>query len=629
MNKIFIILLNLLILCISLSANGQQENESLYVYPEMQKAIRNQTRTFHGVPGSAYWQNKSKYTISVNVIPKTGKVEGEEFITYFNNSPDTLSQIIIRTYPDFYKCASVKDYTISEVDCSSGMNISKVTIEGDSTFSFVKGGTNMYLTLSKKILPQANINLKVCWDYFLPKQTYIREGTFYGSSFFIAYWYPQIAVYDDCYGWDYFNYTGLQEFYNDFNDYDVTIKVPSRYLVWATGIWDNPNEVLQNEYCDRYLKGMISDTVVNVVDTADRLGHKIFRNELFNIFRFKATSVSDFSFAMSDTYIWDLISVYDRKNSKRIPVNLLYHPSKREFRRLANNAERVILYLSNQMPGIPFPDSKLSIFCGEGGMEYPMMINQAYINDYQAAEVLAHEISHSYFPFLVGTNERRYAWMDESFAQTLTNECELYIDTIKFKPQQTSTNLIKYINNFIGTSLESVPMDLSINQKGGSYYFSAYTRPALALTYAKEIVGDSVYKITLQEYINRWKFKHPLPYDFFYTFNEVSKKNLNWFWRPWFFERGYPDISIENVTKSRRNIIIFVKSLGQLPVPINMKCIFNDGTTLNVFRKADIWEKEKLQKIVIKRSTKKLIRIELETKLIPDVDLSNNFYNIK
>ncbi|HRP37578.1 MAG TPA: hypothetical protein PLS50_07260, partial [Candidatus Dojkabacteria bacterium] len=155
------------------------------------------------------------------------------------------------------------------------------------------------------------------------------------------------------------------------------------------------------------------------------------------------------------------------------------------------------------------------------------------------------------------------------------------------------------------------------------------TRPSLALRYIKEVVGDSVYKHILQEYIKRWEHKHPTPYDFFNTFNDVSKRNFNWFWRPWFFEHGSADISIKNIIVSGSDAITEIERVGILPVPINLKCAFEDGSSLTIEKSAAVWESDRLNRIIIKiPKSKKLKAVQLDVQLIPDIDLNNNNYTI-
>jgi hypothetical protein len=616
---------------LSIIAQTRLKTDNLYVYPEIQKAVARKTRSVNGYPGENYWQNKSKYKINAALNTDNGQITGSEQIAYFNNSPDSLNMLVIRLYADFYKCTNVKDYTINEGDCSNGVNISKITLENDSIPKYRVAGTNMYVTLPRKLAPHTSIKLNISWDFYLPKKTHIREGVFYQSSYFVAYWYPQVAVYDDYSGWDYLNYTGLQEFYNDFNDYDVTLSVPKKFLTWATGDWINSPEVLRDPFLKKYKQGLVSDTVVHVVDSLSRKTSDITLGTTVNSYHYTANSVCDFSFSASDTYVWDMISVNNGTPNNKVSINLLYHPSIPKFGKLAGPAVQVIKHLSTVWPGVPYPYAHLTVFSGDGGMEYAMMINQGDFGDeVQAAEILAHETAHTYFPFLVGTNERKYAWMDEGFAQTLPNDCLIEAGGEKFRPQQLNKYQIKYFSSFIGTAMESPPMEPSINVKGGSYYFSAYNRPALALTYLREILGDEIYKRALNVYIDRWKYKHPSPYDFFNTINDVSKRNLNWFWKAWFFDHAYPDIAIAGSSVKNNVLSLKIEQLGTLPVPLQIKYTYQDGTAVDDYAKADIWDKSTITTVIYKiRPNKKLAKVEINQELVPDIDLSNNSYTFK
>jgi len=628
-----------LLLSVSLSEADAQLSEvgaghaggsvKLYTYPEMLRAYAKGTRSRDGRPGEHYWQNRTKYTISAVLNPVNGEIRGAERIEYFNNSPDSLDQLVIRTYPDFYKCANVKDYTINEADCSAGMNISSIRFDNDSAAVYRRAGTNAYVEMPKRMAPHTRVVLAVEWNFTLPKKTTIREGVFHQTSFFVAYWYPQVSVYDDWNGWDYFNYTGLQEFYNDFNDYDVTITAPSNYLVWATGDWTNASQVLDTKYYRRFTSAAGTDSVIHIVDSDSRRSGRLTKGDSVCTFHFVADTVCDFSFAASDSYLWDRLKVGNGK--KDVFVNIVYHPLTSGFPRLALPARKVIGYLSTVLPGVPYPYPQLTIFDGDGGMEYAMMVNQAFLDDEQGASVMAHEITHTYFPFYVASNERRYAWMDEGLAQTLPDGCTIAIGSKVIHPQQMEKGYIdNYVNTFMGSAMESPPMELSINQKGGTYYFSAYARPWLAFTYLQQLLGKKKFGAVIRAYVERWKYKHPSPYDLFYTFNDVAGRDLNWFWRPWFFDHAFPDISIRRAMLRNGRLELRIGMDGTMPVPVEILCEFKDGTKMMISRNVDIWERSSEVRI-IKRIPpgKALSKVSVNTDMIPDIDRSNNSHSFE
>lgn len=625
MNKNTLLIIFFIFIVTQLQAQKIKSLGSLYAYPEYKKALSNKTRSYDGRPGEKYWQNKAVYKLKVSIDPDTYEVNGAGTIDYYNNSNDSINFIVLRVYPDFYKCDALRDYPIIASDCSEkGMEIDSLFVNGVGSI-FNKVGTNMVINLLSKLLPKDKVNIKIKWKYKFPKKTQIREGVFFDSSFFVAYWYPQISVYDDIYGWDFFNYTGLQEFYNDFNDFDVEVTVPDRYLVWGTGDWVNSKNILNSECLLRYEGALETDTLVSIIKDSDHQSSSIFSSNTNHTFRFKANKVPDFSFAISDSYIWDIISAKNGNSSGlKVKINLVYKSKNNDFKLLAQTAKKTVEHLSNDWPKISFPFNNLILFHGDGGMEYPMMINQGYYDHFGAASVNAHEIAHSYFPFLVGTNERRYAWMDEGWAQTLPNDCKLDIQGKTFQPQQLTKELVQYFNQFSGSSEEVPPMVPSVLLKGNSYYFSTYNRSYFALTYLKEMLGNNVFLKCLREYISRWKEKHPSPYDFFCTFNNISKKDLDWYWKAWYFEFGHADVSVNSIIDKKDFYDITITKRGVLPVPIKCEVVYENGLTQNFYENAYIWHNKNDHHILILKKRNKIKSVRLDTNLIPDADSSNN-----
>ncbi|MBC8110910.1 MAG: M1 family metallopeptidase, partial [Verrucomicrobia bacterium] len=457
-----------------------QKTTELPMPPEFAKAITKGTRTTNGFPGKNYWQNHSDYQIKASLDPATRILKGTETIVYYNQSPDELTQLVLRLYPDIFKRGFQDDGSqgIAEADKNeTGVLLSKVLLNGKPAKTQRKG-TNLFLPLAQNLLPNSQITLEIDWQYTLPKTTHIREGTYFNTSFMVAYWYPQMAVYDDIDGWDELDYTGQQEFYNDFSNFDVEITMPNSHLVWATGVWQNPDEILKTEISDRYRKALNSDEVIKIVTKEDHKKGILTLGKENNTFRYKAANVPDFAFSASDTYLWDMASVVvDDSTKRRTVVGAVYHPSSRDFREVTSYARQCLNYFSHTLPGVPFPYPSLTVFNGDGGMEFPMMVNDGSFGDEQAAEVTAHEIAHTYFPFYMGINERKYAWMDEGFAQFLPNDMEFFINERTFKPQQDNA---EWFIGFISRANDAPLMMPSYKLSSDVYTISAYIRPSQA-----------------------------------------------------------------------------------------------------------------------------------------------------
>ncbi|KAB2840788.1 MAG: M1 family metallopeptidase, partial [Melioribacteraceae bacterium] len=279
-------------------------------------------------------------------------------------------------------------------------------------------------------MPESSLELKIEWSFIIPSVSPVRMGAYDSTSFFVALWYPQIAVYDDIAGWSMYNYTGQQEFYNDANDYEVDITMPREYIVWATGILTNAEEVLNEEYFEKYNDAHETEDVINIITKKDREKKQITKNET-NTWKFKARYVPDFAFAVSNTYLWDLTSVeVDKSTGRRVLTGAAYNEKAEDFYEVAAITRDAVKLLSEDLPGIPYPYPTAVIFNGGGnGMEFPMLINNPEKSSRsQTVGVAVHELVHQYFPFYTGVNEIKYAWMEEGWARMLQFDIQKKIE---------------------------------------------------------------------------------------------------------------------------------------------------------------------------------------------------------
>ncbi len=609
------------------------QNTNLYLPLDIKQAYEKGTRSSNGAPGANYWQNSSDYTIKVALDPATRIVKGEETVVYSNNSPDTLKQLVIRLYPDIFKKGNNRNEIVAPEDITEGVTIQEVVLDGksielDSRRPMVRrSGTNMFVNLASAIFPSSKATIKISWSYAIPKKTHIREGLYGESSFFVAYWYPQIAVYDDINGWDKINYTGTQEFYNDFNNYIVDITVPNNFIVWATGVLQNPDDVLEKEYASRYKNSQTSDEIINIIKQEDLRKGKITQNKQQHTWKFKAESVPDFAFATSNKYLWDATSIIvDAQTGRRTGVGAAYNPDSKDFYEVARYGRETVDFLSRQMPGIPFPYPNITVFNGSGGMEFPMMVNDGSYGLAEAAEVTAHEIAHTYFPFYMGINERKYAWMDEGWAQFLPNDMQFKLKADAkgtYSPQSYNASVY---SKFAGNQMDMPMMVPSVLLEGSSYGFASYFRPGVAYAMLENLLGEELFKKALHEYMRRWNGKHPMPYDFFYTFNEVANEDLAWFWKPWFFEQGYPDLGIKPNASAAQKGNLVIERKGDIPVPIHLKITYSDNSESTIQETASIWKDGAREYVIILAPDKTVKQVQLGNQQIPDADMSNNVY---
>lgn len=648
---------------------AQQSN--LYLPLNIQKAFQSGTRSADGNPGPKYWQNRSDYKIDVELIPAESLLKGVEEITYFNNSPDTLNTLVFRLYQDIFKEGNARQSPVAVSDLTKGVKIRVLTIDGDSIrimggrgmftaamaqrmrqrgnqrrrgerprrrrggFSGMKGrarrtATNLIVTLNTPIPPGKSAHVHTAWEFTISKTTHLRMGQYSDTEFFIGYFYPQIAVYDDIDGWDRIEYGGNVEFYNDFNKYDLSVSVPGDYVVWATGVLQNPDQVLQKNIVDRYKKAQSSDEVIQIIKPEDYKKKAVTQNNDKNRWQFKAQQVTDISFAVSNRYRWDGVSVVvDDANKRRVFTDAAYPDSTVHYEEAAQIARTTVEYLSKELPGVPYPYPKVTTFCNGGrggGMEWPMMTNDGAPSARASSiGLIFHEIAHTYFPFYMGTNERKYAWMDEGWATFFPREV---VERLEPKYDYQRRSVISAYERFAGKEAE-MPMIIPTYLLSGrsSMGVAAYSRPATAYSILMDILGRDLFRSSLQEYIKRWHGRHPIPVDFFNSINDACGENLNWFWRPWFYNFGYPDLTIHSVTENKDNVDVTVKKIGRFPVPVKLTFVYSDSTKEEEYRSAKVWQNgdEKIQ--IMHKTGKKLAKIILGGPHIPDMNKENNRYN--
>ncbi len=620
MKKIFFLITGLIFICTN---NYSQSN--LFISKEFKKAYENKTRSFNGKPGDNYFQNKANYNINVELLLKTGTIKGTETITYFNNSPDSLNYIVIRNYQDFYKKGNKRNMSCNAQDLHNGVKIKSISAilnnKNNNINLYRTMGTNKIYTLENSIPPNKSLKIKISWEFKMPKKSKIRYGTYDSTTYFVAYWYPQISVYDDISGWYIQNFNGEQEFYNEFGNFDVKITVPGNQIVWATGLLQNKNNIFRKKYISRLNKAQISDDIIKIISKED-LNNPILKSAKYHTWHFKAENVNDFAFATSDHYLWDATSIENKKNSgKRVLVSAVYPVDAFYFDKVAEISKQTIDIMSNEVLDVAFPFPEITIFNGgTKGMEFPMLVNDDDFNCFPTTVfVTSHEVSHSYFPFYVGTNENQTAWLDEGLVTLLPKEVEKRI----LKNDKTYLKMIRIFSKHGGRQFEVPLMCPSYALNSYSYNFQAYSRPANAFWGLKQLLGDELFKQCLKTFINRWKGKHPTGYDFFYTVEDVLNENLEWFWKPWFFEFGFADLHLIEAEQNNNDLFISVEKKGNLPVPVFLTIYFQDGSKKIIKKNARVWQKNNVFKTKLK-TNKKIISVELGNKYIPDSYTDNN-----
>jgi len=548
----------------------------------------NTYRTASGAPGHEYWQQRADYQIKVKLDDKKQRLTGQEQITYFNQSPDSLSYLWLQLDQNRFKRDSDFKLTntpaiekksdqsgkssyrgfrtmVESASFNGGYSINKVTDSRGKKLPFIINKTMMRIDLPKRLRPNQSIVFNIDWDYQIREQKVLggRAGFEYfeedGNYLYeVAQWFPRMAAYYDVYGWQHKQFLGRGEFTLEFGDYDVEITVPADHIVAATGVLENANAILTSTQKKRLKKAKTSKKPVVIVTQKEVTEKEKHHAKKTKTWRFKAENVRDFAFASSRKFIWD---AQGYKAGETDAMAMSYYPKEGNPLWEKYSTESIVHTLEHYNKyslQYPYPVA-ISVNGPVGGMEYPMIsfngprpekdkktgeLTYSRRTKYGLISVIIHEVGHNYYPMIINSDERQWTWMDEglnTFVQFLAEQSweEKYPSR-----RGPARKIVDYMK-----SKKQVPImtnSESILQFGNN----AYGKPATALNILREtIMGRELFDFAFKEYAERWKFKRPTPADFFRTMEDASGVDLDWFFRGWFYTTDYVDISVDKVTQ--------------------------------------------------------------------------------
>lgn len=598
----------------------------LYMPRAIRHAYANGTRSADGRPGARYWQNRARYNMTITATPPDRTVRGTEEIVYVNNSPDTLQHIVFKLFLNIHRPGAPRAGGASEAYLTPGVQIDRFAVNGAATPW--QNDPNFFtwqpVRLPAPLAPHDSVRLAIDWHYEISREAG-REGMLHETTWYLAYFYPRVAVYDDYNGWDTMDFTDQQEFYSDFNDYDVTIRVPANFVVWGTGTLLQPETVLQPEALRRYQASFTADTTVHVATTEDMAAHRVTLPKT-NDWHFRARDIPDMAFGLSDRYRWDAASVVvDPATRRRASVQAAYVDSAADFAHMVQFGRHGLDWLSHNWPGVPYPYEKSTIFLGTADMEYPMMVNDNSFPDTTFSRFVAeHEIAHTYMPFYMGINETRYGFMDEGWATTF----EYLIGVSDMGKAREDAFYQQFrVNGWIHdpSPLQDLPIVTPEDVlKGAAYGNNAYGKPSLGYLAVKDLLGDETFRRALHAYMDRWHGKHPLPWDFFNTFSQVSGRNLDWFWNNWFFSNHYIDLAVGSVTRAGGRYTVVLNNVGGMAAPVDIVLHYADGTTETRHQTPAIWQADQRRATVTIPAGKTLQSLDLQGGIWVDANPADN-----
>jgi hypothetical protein len=603
----------------------------------------NLIRTGTGAPGPEYWQQRVDYVIRAALDTVAQRVTGEERIRYSNNSPDTLRYLWLQLDQNLFKSTSRgsrlfdQDSRFGTGGAEGGFTLTKVAApavpveRGRSTqrarkLDYLVNGTLMRVDLPHPLAPGGKQVLDIGWSFpFGPNSNRMGIELIDGSYVYeVAQWYPRLAVYDDVRGWNTEQYLGQGEFYLEYGSFDVSLTVPANMLIAATGTLQNPAQVLTATQRTRLARARTTDSTV-IIRSKDEIDDPVSRPPSASgtlTWRFRADSVRDFAWAAARHFIWDAA----RANRGKTLAMSFYPPSAEPI--WNQSTQYVRFAVENYSSWYPYPyPVAINVNGVEGGMEYPMIVFCRNRTDGPALfSVTDHEIGHTWFPMIVGNNERLYAWMDEGF-DTFMN----YYNWQKKYPglYNRRGNPGLYIPYALSGREE--PIMTPADRIRGNLSLTAYTKPGLGLIMLRDhLVGQDRFDRALREYIRRWAYKHPTPADFFRTIEDGVGEDLNWFWRSWFYTTERLDQTVDSVTISDSAGVVsrvYLRNAEPMPMPVELDLVMQDGTTQHLSLPVEIWYGGSRYTALVP-GPKKVVGVTIDTRhSYPDVRRENNSWN--
>ena len=603
------------------------------VFMPMALPTPNNVRTGAGSPGHDYWQQRADHDIKVSLDTDKQFVTASEVVTYTNNSPDTLREIWLQLEQNIHREDSVRVRESGSMgqDDFEGIKISNLKVDGQHV-DWHDYATLALVQLNEPLEPNESVKLSLDWTFPFPTINGIRMGydDAYeaGGVWEFAQWFPAPCVYDDVHGWNNLPYIGRGEFYTNFGDYSVEVTVPRDHIVVASGVLQNPEEVLTKKQYERLQKAMKSDVFIQIRN-ADEVGMAESRPQGGDMltWKFKTNDIRTFAFATSASFKWDAtsVSIQDIDGSTRRILCMACYPEEvsNYWYNAADMVKHSIRYYSESL--YPYPWEQMTVVRGiEGGMEYPLLVFCRGRDSQGLFNVTDHEVGHDWFPMLVNTDELRHAWLDEGL-NTFVNHYSLesYYGEKEHRPDVPKYRAERYKDDLKAIN---TPPDLLYSRGHLSYRKPAYGLRLLR----EEIIGPERFDIAFKEYVRRWAFKSPRPSDFYRTMEDMSGMDLQWFFKGFFESTMQLDQAVIAVDQKNENnqwlasITLENKADWVCPVALTITC--EDGSVWSKNIPVTFWSWSTRRDVEYSFPSR-VTEVEIDSRQVfPDIDRTNNHY---
>ena len=651
----------------SLGIRATRDDDAFAAYEAEQEALRianapepvemfepfdlpaaNTIRTGSGRPGPDYWQQRADYDLTASLDETTHTITGTVRLTYTNNSPETLDYLWFHLEQNLFETDSrggpVTGRAASSLADEHGYRLGTVTVDGRAVTPLVTD-TRMRLDLAEPLEGGGDrVEVVIPYSFVIPGSPGTprmgRLDTEFGTVYSLAQWFPRVAVFDDVNGWNHQPYLGAGEFYLNFGDYDLTLTVPASHTVVATGELRNADDVYSRAQRDRWAAAARSDDALPIVTEADRDAAASMTGT--KTWRFRAENVRDVAWGSSKAFLVDGAvarvpqedgSINDVMILSAYPVEGIGTAENPGWEEATRYGRASILNNSYWYP-YPYPVA-ISVASHIGGMEYPMIHFSSVRSRHKGLfGVVDHELGHNWYPMIVGSDERRHAWMDEGFNTFINGP-----SGVTFYNEGDDPTLPGYGEGAL-TSAETIARtflanEISVDDEILTYAdhlnntergWNSYRKPGYGLQLLRQaVLGQERFDAAFREYTRRWAFKHPQPADFFRSMEDASGEDLDWFWRGWFDTRHMYDAALRSVVRDGDVIVLTVGQERGLVFPTEIEVTFADGSTDRVGVPVEGFARDAEVSVILASGGRTVTSARLDPDgLLPDVDREND-----
>ncbi|MGN6494170.1 MAG: M1 family metallopeptidase [Agriterribacter sp.] len=604
----------------------------------------NEYRAANGEPGPAYWQNKADYHIDVKFDDSKSEVSATLLLTYKNNSPQQLPYIWLQLEQNLFNDSSrghakmpatgSSRYGDASSTFKGGFSIKSVKLvsgSSESNADYLVNDTRMQVRLAKPIEAKGGeLKLKIDFSFVIPQYGADRTGilrTKNGDIFAVAQWYPRVCVYDDIRGWNTDPYLGASEFYLEYGDFNVNITAPASLIVVGSGELQNPADVLTPQQLQRYNQAKESDKTVMIRSKNEVTDAKSRPQKPSLTWKFKINNARDFAWAASKAFIWDAarINLPSGKKGLAMSVYPVESDGKEAWGRSTEYTKTSMENYSKRWFEYPYY-SAVNVASNVGGMEYPgIVFCGAGAKNSGLWGVTDHEFGHTWFPMIVGSNEKRYGWMDEGFNTFINNISSGDFNNGEYKADKRDAHQIAFMFGPLSESVYNTPDGMRERSIGNLLYF----KPGFALGLLRDqILGPDRFDYAFRKYIRDGAYKHPTPWDFFRSMENGAGEDLAWFWRGVFLNSYALDQVIRKVEyingDPKQGALITIENTEPLAMPVIAEYTTASGQTARKTLPVEIWQNNNSWTFKV-NTTEELTKVVLDPDhVFPDANSANN-----